>query len=161
MLNEIVPAASQEIQRIAVEESRLGIPLLMGRDVIHGYRTIFPIPLGQAAAWEPQLVTDAAIVAAEEAAAAGIAWTFAPMLDVARDPRWGRIARASARTPSREASRGRCAAGTPARSADRRLRSAYGLRCGRGPRTRHPGSQGLLLTSTCRPSRPPWVGAAR
>ena len=53
MLNEIVPAASQELQRIAVEESRLGIPLLMGRDVIHGYRTIFPIPLGQAAAWDP------------------------------------------------------------------------------------------------------------
>jgi beta-glucosidase len=92
MLNEIVPAASQEIQRIAVEESRLGIPLLMGRDVIHGYRTIFPIPLGQAAAWEPQLVTDAASVAAEEAAAAGFQWTFAPMMDVARDPRWGRIA---------------------------------------------------------------------
>ena len=69
MLNEVVPAASQEIQRIAVEESRLGIPLLMGRDVIHGYRTIFPIPLGQAAAWDPQLVTDCASVAAAEAAA--------------------------------------------------------------------------------------------
>ena len=92
MLNEIVPAASQEIQRIAVEESRLGIPLLMGRDVIHGYRTIFPIPLAQAAAWNPQLVTDCAAVAAEEAAAAGFQWTFAPMMDIARDPRWGRIA---------------------------------------------------------------------
>jgi beta-glucosidase len=92
MLNEIVPAASQEIQRIATEESRLGIPLLMGRDVIHGYRTIFPIPLAQAAAWNPQLVTDCAAVAAEEAAAAGFQWTFAPMMDIARDPRWGRIA---------------------------------------------------------------------
>jgi beta-glucosidase len=92
MLNEIVPAASLEIQRIAVEESRLGIPLLMGRDVIHGYRTIFPIPLAQAAAWNPQLVTDCAAVAAEEAAAAGFQWTFAPMMDIARDPRWGRIA---------------------------------------------------------------------
>jgi beta-glucosidase len=92
MLNEVVPAASREIQRIAVEESRLGIPLLMGRDVIHGYRTIFPIPLGQAAAWNPDLVRDAAAVAAEEAAGAGFHWTFAPMMDVARDPRWGRIA---------------------------------------------------------------------
>ena len=92
MLNEIVPAASQEIQRIAVEESRLGIPVLMGRDVIHGYRTIFPIPLGQAAAWDADLVTAAAAVAAEEAAGAGFQWTFAPMMDIARDPRWGRIA---------------------------------------------------------------------
>ena len=92
MLNEIVPAASLEIQRIAVEESRLGIPLLMGRDVIHGYRTIFPIPLGQAAAWDPDLVTAAAAVAADEASAAGFQWTFAPMMDIARDPRWGRIA---------------------------------------------------------------------
>jgi beta-glucosidase len=92
MLNEIVPAASQELQRIAVEESRLGIPLLMGRDVIHGYRTIFPIPLGQAAAWDADLVTAAAAVAAEEAAGAGFQWTFAPMMDIARDPRWGRIA---------------------------------------------------------------------
>ena len=92
MLNEIVPAASTEIQRIAVEESRLGIPLLMGRDVIHGYRTIFPIPLGQAAAWDPGLVTACASVAAEEASSAGFQWTFAPMMDIARDPRWGRIA---------------------------------------------------------------------
>ena len=92
MLNEIVPAASQELQRVAVEESRLGIPLLMGRDVIHGYRTIFPIPLGQAAAWDPDLVAAAAAVAAEEAAGAGFQWTFAPMMDIARDPRWGRIA---------------------------------------------------------------------
>jgi beta-glucosidase len=92
MLNEIVPATSQELQRIAVEESRLGIPLLMGRDVIHGYRTIFPIPLAQAAAWDASLVTRSAAVAAEEAAGAGFQWTFAPMMDVARDPRWGRIA---------------------------------------------------------------------
>jgi beta-glucosidase len=92
MLNEIAPAASTEIQRIAVEESRLGIPLLMGRDVIHGYRTIFPIPLGQAAAWDPDLVAACASVAAEEASSAGFQWTFAPMMDIARDPRWGRIA---------------------------------------------------------------------
>ena len=92
MLNEIEPETSQELQRVAVKESRLGIPLIMGRDVIHGYRTIFPIPLGQAAAWDPELVESCARVAAAEASAAGFHWTFAPMMDIARDPRWGRIA---------------------------------------------------------------------
>lgn len=81
-----------ELQRIATEESPLGIPLLFGRDVIHGFRTIMPIPLGQAASWNPELVRAAARCAAEEAAAVGINWTFAPMVDIARDPRWGRIA---------------------------------------------------------------------
>jgi beta-glucosidase len=81
-----------DCQRIAVTESRLGIPILFGRDVIHGYRTVFPIPLGQAATWDPALVEQAAAMAATEAAADGIKWTFSPMLDVARDPRWGRIA---------------------------------------------------------------------
>ncbi len=92
MLNAVDPEKSLEIQRIAIEESRLGIPLIMGRDVIHGFRTIFPIPLGQAATWEPELVKSCAGIAAEEAAAAGFQWTFAPMMDIARDPRWGRIA---------------------------------------------------------------------
>ena len=92
MLNEVVPEAAAEIQRVAMQESRLGIPLMMGRDVIHGFRTIFPIPLGQAAAWDPALVTACARVAAVEASAAGFQWTFAPMMDIARDPRWGRIA---------------------------------------------------------------------
>jgi beta-glucosidase len=92
MLNEIVPETSVEIQRIAREESRLGIPLIMARDVIHGFRTIFPIPLAQAATWEPELARAGASVAAEEAAAAGFHWTFAPMMDITRDPRWGRIA---------------------------------------------------------------------
>jgi beta-glucosidase len=92
MLNIIVPETNREIQRIAVEESRLGIPLLMGRDVIHGYRTIFPIPLAQAATWDPQLAKACARIAAQEAASAGFQWTFAPMMDIARDPRWGRIA---------------------------------------------------------------------
>jgi beta-glucosidase len=81
-----------EFQRIAVEETRLGIPLLVGRDVIHGFRTIFPIPLGQSASWDPPLVEEAAAAAAREAAANGIRWTFSPMVDIARDPRWGRIA---------------------------------------------------------------------
>lgn len=81
-----------KLQRVAVKESRLGIPLIFGRDVIHGYRTVFPLPLGQAASWNPDLVQKAAAVAAKEAAQMGIHWTFGPMLDIARDPRWGRIA---------------------------------------------------------------------
>lgn len=80
------------LQRIAIEESPSGIPLLIGRDVLHGYKTVFPIPLGMAASWSPEVVREAARVAAREASADGIRWTFAPMLDIARDPRWGRIA---------------------------------------------------------------------
>ena len=80
------------LQRVSVEESRLGIPLLVGRDVIHGFRTIMPIPLGQAATWNPELVKQAAQVAALEASTTGINWTFAPMIDISRDARWGRIA---------------------------------------------------------------------
>ena len=99
MLNVRLPEISREIQRIAVEESRLGIPLIMGRDVIHGFRTIFPIPLAQAATWDPQLAKECARVAAEEAAASGFHWTFAPMMDIARDPRWGRIAESFGEDP--------------------------------------------------------------
>lgn len=84
--------AFRELQRIAVEESPNKIPLLFGQDVIHGYKTIFPIPLGQAASWNPQLIEQGARVAAQEATADGIRWTFAPMIDISRDPRWGRIA---------------------------------------------------------------------
>ncbi len=87
------------LQRIAVRDSRLGIPLLFGYDVVHGYRTIFPIPLGQAASWDPELAEGAAAVAAAEARAVGLRWTFAPMLDVARDPRWGRIAEGPGEDP--------------------------------------------------------------
>jgi len=99
VLNEVDVEAVKELQRIAVEESRLGIPLLIGRDVIHGFRTVFPIPLGQAATWNPELVRGAARIAAAEAATAGINWTFAPMLDVTRDPRWGRIAESLGEDP--------------------------------------------------------------
>src|SRR5262249_4599248 len=91
-LNAGGPADRAEAQRIALRQSRLGIPLIFARDVIHGYRTIFPIPLGQSAAWDPDLIGQAARIAAREATAEGIRWTFAPMLDVTRDPRWGRIA---------------------------------------------------------------------
>jgi beta-glucosidase len=86
------PVMRNKLQRIAVEQSRLGIPLIFGHDVIHGFRTVFPIPLAQACAWEPELFERTQTIAAREAAAAGIDWTFAPMVDLARDPRWGRIA---------------------------------------------------------------------
>ncbi|HEX8187779.1 MAG TPA: glycoside hydrolase family 3 N-terminal domain-containing protein, partial [Pyrinomonadaceae bacterium] len=83
---------ANELQRAAVEGTRLKIPLIFGFDVIHGYRTIFPIPLGEAASWDPAAAERSAYVAAAEARAAGLHWTFAPMVDVARDARWGRIA---------------------------------------------------------------------
>lgn len=92
ILNEVDPVRINALQRVAMEESRLGIPLLMARDVIHGFKTIFPIPLGQAASFNPQVAEDGARVAAIEASSVGIRWTFAPMIDVARDPRWGRMA---------------------------------------------------------------------
>lgn len=89
---------TNHIQHMALE-SRLGIPLLFGRDVIHGYRTIFPIPLAQAASFNPDLAEQAASVAAGEASADGIKWTFAPMLDIARDARWGRVAEGNGEDP--------------------------------------------------------------
>lgn len=92
VLNFVDPEKINEMQKIAIEESRLGIPVLVARDVIHGYKTIFPIPLGQAATFNPQIVEEAARIAATEASADGIRWTFAPMIDISRDPRWGRIA---------------------------------------------------------------------
>src|SRR6058998_2807236 len=98
-LNLTGAAATRDAQHIAVTESRLRIPLIFGHDVIHGYRTIFPIPLGEAASWDPEAVEAAAHVAAKEAAAAGLHWTFAPMVDIARDPRWGRIAEGSGEDP--------------------------------------------------------------
>ena len=85
----------REVQRIAVEESRLGIPILFGMDVIHGYETIFPIPLGLSCSWDLDAVELSARIAAEEASADGICWTFSPMVDVSRDPRWGRVSEGS------------------------------------------------------------------
>jgi len=86
------PVLRNTIQKKAMEESRLGIPILFGFDVIHGFRTVYPISLAQACSWNPGLVTEAATVAAKEAKLSGIDWTFSPMIDVARDPRWGRVA---------------------------------------------------------------------
>jgi beta-glucosidase len=99
LLNFIGVEQVNEIQRIAVEESRLGIPLIIGRDVIHGYRTVFPIPLGMAASWDPEIVRKAFRIAAIEASSQGIRWTFAPMLDITWDPRWGRIAEGCGEDP--------------------------------------------------------------
>jgi beta-glucosidase len=95
ILNEVDPVKINEYQRICIEESRLGIPLLVARDVIHGFHTIFPIPLGLAASFDPALVEEGARIAALEATSQGIRWTFSPMLDIARDPRWGRMAEGS------------------------------------------------------------------
>ncbi len=91
LLNLWGAAEAREMQRVAVEETRLGIPLILGFDTVHGQRTIFPVPLGEAAAFSPDLWQATARAAAEEAAADGLNLTFAPMLDVSRDPRWGRI----------------------------------------------------------------------
>ncbi|MBP7610658.1 MAG: glycoside hydrolase family 3 C-terminal domain-containing protein [Steroidobacteraceae bacterium] len=99
VLDVVDVATVNELQRIAAHDSRLGIPLLVGRDVIHGFKTVLPIPLGQAAAWNPELVQQGARMAALEAAASGVNWTFAPMIDVARDPRWGRIAESFGEDP--------------------------------------------------------------
>ncbi len=90
---------ANELQRIAVEESRLKIPLIFGFDVIHGYRTIFPVPLGEASSWDSAAVERAASIAAAESRAAGVHWTFAPMVDIARDPRWGRIVEGAGEDP--------------------------------------------------------------
>lgn len=95
VFNGVGARQGRESQRIAVEESRLGIPLLMGADVIHGMRTVFPIPLGEAASFEPDLAERTARAAAVEATACGLHWTFAPTLDIARDQRWGRVAEAA------------------------------------------------------------------
>lgn len=98
-LNITIPQLINHCQRIAVEESRLHIPIIVGSDVIHGFRTIFPIPLAEASTWNPSLLEQASRVAAEEASASGVDWIFAPMVDVARDPRWGRIAEGAGEDP--------------------------------------------------------------
>src|ERR1700736_4589174 len=99
LLNMVGAEHVREVQRLAVEESRLRVPLLIGFDVIHGHRTLFPIPLGEAALFDPQTWAMTAREAAKEAAAEGLAMTFAPMLDVARDPRWGRSAEGPGEDP--------------------------------------------------------------
>ena len=99
LFNIKTAAKIKEVQRIAVEESRLKIPLLFGMDVIHGYQSTLPIPLGLAASWDMDLIQQTARVAAQEASADGINWTFSPMVDISRDPRWGRISEGSGEDP--------------------------------------------------------------
>jgi beta-glucosidase len=98
-LNVAGADTTRRLQRIAVEQSRLHIPLLFSLDVIHGFRTIYPVPLGEAASWDPAMAERTARMAAVEAAAAGLHWTFAPMVDVARDPRWGRVVEGAGEDP--------------------------------------------------------------
>src|ERR1700692_2760604 len=99
LLNMVGAAHVREMQRLAVEESRLGIPLLIGFDIVHGHRTLFPVPLGEAALFDPETWALTARESAKEAAADGLAMTFAPMLDVSRDPRWGRSAEGPGEDP--------------------------------------------------------------
>ena len=93
------PAVINRMQHLAVEKSRLHIPLIFGFDVIHGFRTIFPVPIAMAASWDPSLETEGQAIAAKEARAVGINWAFAPMLDIARDPRWGRMVEGAGEDP--------------------------------------------------------------
>jgi beta-glucosidase len=99
IFNAYTVAYTRKLQDIAVKESRMKIPLLFGYDVIHGFKTIFPIPLGEAASWDLEAIRNSARVAAVEAAASGVNWTYAPMVDIARDPRWGRIAEGAGEDP--------------------------------------------------------------
>src|SRR6476646_3568098 len=98
-LNVRGAARTNELQRIAMNESRLKIPILFGFDVIHGYRTIFPVPLGEASSFDSAVAERSAAVAADESASAGVRWTFAPMVDIARDARWGLIVEGSGEDP--------------------------------------------------------------
>ena len=95
VFNTYTPVAARKLQQMALKQTRLGIPLLLGYDVIHGHRTIFPIPLGLAATWDMTLIEKSARIAAQEASADGLNWVYSPMVDISRDPRWGRIAEGS------------------------------------------------------------------
>jgi len=99
MFNAITSSFNRKLQEVAVNETRLGIPLLFGYDVVHGYKTIFPVPLGEAASWDTAMIRKVSAVAARETAAAGINWTYAPMVDVSRDPRWGRVTEGAGEDP--------------------------------------------------------------
>src|SRR5664279_5600208 len=92
-------AKIRAVQKVAIEQSRLKIPLIFGMDVIHGYETVFPIPLGLSCTWDMGLIQKSASIAASEASADGICWAFSPMVDIAHDPRWGRIAEGSGEDP--------------------------------------------------------------
>ena len=99
VFNALTVEYNRKLQKMAVEETRLGIPLLFGYDVIHGFKTIFPIPLAESCSWNPGLMKKSAMLASMEAAASGVNWTFNPMVDITRDPRWGRIAESPGEDP--------------------------------------------------------------
>lgn len=99
VFNAVTVEGIRSMQQIAVEKTRLGIPILFGYDVIHGYKTIFPMPMGEACSWNLELIKQTAQIAAEEAAADGLNWTFAPMVDISRDPRWGRVMEGAGEDP--------------------------------------------------------------
>src|SRR6056297_173316 len=99
VFNALTVEYNRELQKMAVEETRLGIPLLFGYDVIHGFKTIFPIPLAESCSWDTSMIRESARLASKEASASGVTWTFNPMVDISRDPRWGRIAEGSGEDP--------------------------------------------------------------
>src|ERR1700759_5172456 len=99
IFNAYTPKYVRQLQQMAVEQTRLHIPLMFGYDVIHGHKTIFPIPLAEAASWDLKAIENAERIAATEAAADGLNWTYAPMVDIARDPRWGRITEGAGEDP--------------------------------------------------------------
>ena len=99
MLNVRGAEEVRAVQQVAVEQSRLGIPLIIGFDLIHGYKTISPIPLAESASWDLEAIKNSAAIGAKEAAAAGINWTFAPMVDITRDARWGRVMEGAGEDP--------------------------------------------------------------
>ncbi|MGH7992784.1 MAG: glycoside hydrolase family 3 N-terminal domain-containing protein, partial [Limisphaerales bacterium] len=99
VFNVYTPVAVRKLQSLAVHQSRMGIPLLFGFDVIHGHKTIFPIPLGLSCTWNPEAIERSARIAATETTADGVNWTFSPMVDICRDPRWGRIAEGAGEDP--------------------------------------------------------------
>ncbi len=158
------PRETNRLQHLAVEESRLGIPLLFGFDVIHGLRTIFPVPLAMAASWDPALVEQVQTAAAREARAAGIHWAFAPMVDIARDPRWGRIVEGAGEDPylgaQMAAAQVRGFQGTgigsprSTSSPGRSTTSATARRSAGATTTRSASRRPRCATSTCRPSPP-------
>ena len=151
-----------ELQRLAVEESRLKVPLLFGLDVIHGYQTIFPAPLGMAASWDPAVEERAQTVAAREARAAGVHWTFAPMVDIARDARWGRIMEGAGEDPylgsAMAAAQVRGFQGPYVGAPDHVIAcvkhfAAYGAAEADATTIRSTSPRASCATSTCRPSR--------
>jgi beta-glucosidase len=168
ILNLTGAKETNELQRVALNQSRLKIPLLFGLDVIHGYRTTFPVPLALASTWDAELVERAAAAAAREAAAEGIRWTFSPMVDIARDARWGRIVEGSGEDPHLGSLM--AAAYVRGYQGERLDRPTSIAACAKhyvgdgaaeaGATTTRPTSRsGCCATSTCRRSARPWTRA--